>query len=223
MSDAFTLEAKSRADVGKGASRRLRRLEDKIPAIVYGASKDPVSITLEHNELWHQLENEAFFSHIISLKVDGKAEDVLLKDLQRHPSKSIIMHADFLRVDKNKAITVNVPLHFINEEACIGVKMQGGRVSHTATDIEVRCLPKDLPEYIEVDMIEVETGQVLHISDVTLPEGVESVALSHGSDHDLPIANVAIPKGSSDEDEEAGADDAADTDGESENTDADKE
>ena len=155
MSDAFELEATSRADVGKGASRRLRRLEKKIPAIVYGGGKDPSSITLGHDDLWHHLENEAFFSHIITLKIDGTAEDVLLKDLQRHPAKDLLMHADFLRVDKNQPIVVNVPLHFTNEEACIGVKVQGGRISHFANDIEIRCLPKDLPEYIEVDMLEV--------------------------------------------------------------------
>jgi len=216
MSDAFELEATSRADVGKGASRRLRRLENKVPAVVYGGSKDPASITLDHDDLWHHLDNEAFFSHIISLKIDGKAEDVLLKDLQRHPAKKIVLHADFYRVDKNQAITVNVPLHFINEESCHGVKMQGGRISHTASDLEIRCLPKDLPEFIEVDMLNVELGQVLHISDISLPEGVESVALSHGSDHDLAIANVAAPKGGSDEDETPAAeDDSAADNGES--------
>ena len=211
MSDAFELEAASRADVGKGASRRLRRLENKVPAIVYGGDKDPQGITLDHDDLWHHLDNEAFFSHIISLKVDGKAEDVLLKDLQRHPAKNRVMHADFLRVKANEAITVNVPLHFINEEACHGVKMQGGRISHTATEIEVRCLPKDLPEYIEVDMLKVETGQVVHLSDLTLPSGVESVALSHGADHDLAIANVAAPKGGSDDAEDSAEEGEGDT------------
>ncbi|MCH1488111.1 MAG: 50S ribosomal protein L25/general stress protein Ctc [Pseudomonadales bacterium] len=208
MSDAFELEATSRADVGKGASRRLRRLEKKIPAIVYGGGKDPSSITLGHDDLWHHLQNEAFFSHIITLKIDGTAEDVLLKDLQRHPAKDLLMHADFLRVDKNQPIVVNVPLHFTNEEACIGVKVQGGRISHFVNDIEIRCLPKDLPEYIEVDMLKVESGTVLHISDVMLPTGVESVALSHGSEHDLAIANIAQPKGIVDEDAAEG--DAAD-------------
>jgi len=211
MSEAFVLEAESRNDAGKGASRRLRRLENKVPAIVYGGSADPVSIALEHNPMWHQLQNEAFFSHIITLKIDGVAQDVLLKDLQRHPAKDILLHADFLRVDKNQAIVVQVPLHFINEDSCIGVKMQGGRISHQANEIEIRCLPGVLPEYIEVDMQAVETGQVVHLSDVTLPEGVESVALSHGAEHDLAIANVAIAKGGSDEDEDEAAP-AADAD-----------
>lgn len=205
MSEAFEITAKSRDKMGKGSSRRLRRLENLVPAIVYGGKTAPQNISISHNEFFHHLENEAFFSHIISLKIDGKAEDVLLKDLQRHPAKPILMHADFLRVDKNQAIVVNVPLHFINEESCIGVKMQGGRVSHQASDIEVRCLPGVLPEYIEVDMIDVETGQVVHLSDVTLPEGVESVALSHGAEHDLAIANVAAPKGVSEDEEEDAA------------------
>ncbi|MBT8138740.1 MAG: 50S ribosomal protein L25/general stress protein Ctc [Gammaproteobacteria bacterium] len=209
MSEAFELEASSRADVGKGASRRLRRLDKRIPAIVYGGGKDPVSITLGHDDLWHHLENEAFFSHIISLKVDGQPEEVLLKDLQRHPAKQQVMHADFLRVTRGQAIVVNVPLHFINEEACPGVKLQGGRVSHSITELEIRCLPKDLPEYIEVDMVDAELGQVVHISDIKLPEGVESVALSHGAEQDLAIANIAQPKGlASDDEVEAGDDEA---------------
>ena len=201
MSAAFELEATRRADVGKGASRRLRRLEKQIPAIVYGGGKDPANITLDHNHLWHHLENEAFFSHIITLKIDGVAEDVLLKDLQRHPAKDQLIHADFLRVDKNQAIVVNVPLHFTNEESCPAVKLQGGRISHSVNELEVRCLPKDLPEYIEVDMMAAEIGQVMHISNVTLPAGVESVALAHGAEHDLAIANVFLPKGIADDDE----------------------
>ncbi|MDG2472950.1 MAG: 50S ribosomal protein L25/general stress protein Ctc [Pseudomonadales bacterium] len=211
MSDAYVLEATSRADAGKGASRRLRRLENKVPGIVYGGKSDPVSISMDHDPLWHQLENEAFFSSIIQLKIDGKGEDVLLKDLQRHPAKNIIMHADFLRVDKNQTIVVQVPLHFINEDSSVGVKMQGGRVAHQANEIEIRCLPGDLPEYIEVDMGEVEVGQVIHLSDVTLPEGVVSVALGLGEEHDLAIANISAPKAETETDDDAVAsdDDAA--------------
>ena len=164
MSDAYVLEATSRADAGKGASRRLRRLENKVPGIVYGGKSDPVSISMDHDPLFHQIENEAFFSSIIQLKIDGKSENVLLKDLQRHPAKKIIMHADFLRVDKNQAIVVQVPLHFVNEDSSVGVKMQGGRVSHQANEIEIRCLPGDLPEYIEVDMAEVFFFNVMEIS-----------------------------------------------------------
>ena len=215
MSDAFVLEAELRDNVGKGASRRLRRLENKVPAIIYGGKDAPINITLDHDDLWHHLDKEAFFSHIIEVKVGGKTENCLLKDLQRHPAKSILLHADFLRVDKNQPIVVNVPLHFLNEESCHGVKMEGGRISHTATDIEIRCLPADLPEYIEVDMIEAKLGDVLHLSDVKLPANVESIALSHGEEHDLAIANIAAPKGGAEEDEasDGASADSSDTDG----------
>ena len=208
MSDAY--DSKQQAEpTQEGASRRLRRLENKVPGIVYGGKSDPVSISMDHDPLFHQLENEAFFSSIIQLKIDGKGEDVLLKDLQRHPAKNIIMHADFLRVDKNQAIVVQVPLHFVNEDTAIGVKMQGGRIAHQANEIEIRCLPGDLPEYIEVDMAQVEVGQVIHLSDVTLPEGVVSVALGLGEEHDLAIANISAPKAETDDDAAASDDDDA--------------
>ena len=124
-----------------------------------------------------------------------------MKDLQRHPAKKIIMHADFLRVDKNQEIVVQVPLHFINEDTCVGVKMQSGRISHQANEIEIRCLPDSLPEFIEVDMAEIEVGQVVHLSDIKLPEGVVSVALSLGEEHDLSIASIAAPKAEVDDEE----------------------
>jgi large subunit ribosomal protein L25 len=181
--------------MGKGASRRLRRLEGMIPSIVYGANKKPTNITLEHKELMKHLEHEAFYSHIISLEIDGKAEDVILKDLQRHPAKEIVLHADFLRVSKTKKLHMQVPLHFINEDICVGAKMDGGMISHAATQLEVSCLPANLPEFIEVDLAELKIGENIHISDMTLPKGVESVALSHGADHDLLIAAVNKPKG----------------------------
>ncbi|MFK8021047.1 MAG: 50S ribosomal protein L25/general stress protein Ctc [Pseudomonadales bacterium] len=216
MSDEFVLHAQSRKDLGKGASRRLRRNQDHMPAIVYGGNGDPVNISIQHKDMLKATQNEAFYSHIIELDIDGTSEDVIIKDLQRHPAKLRLIHADFLRIVKGQKITVNVPLHFINEDQCKGVKMQGGQVLHSATDMEISCLPKDLPEYIEVDMIAVELGEQVHLSDVKLPEGVESVALSHGPDHDLSIAAVNAPKGSSDEeaaDGDAGdapaADDAA--------------
>ena len=194
MSTDFTFQAKSREDTGKGASRRLRRLADEIPAIVYGGKKKPEQISLAHKDVSKALENEAFYSHIISLNVDGKAEDVILKDVQRHPAKSIILHMDFLRVSKTKKLHTKVPLHFINEETCVGVKLSGGIIAHSMTELDIQCLPKDLPEYIEVDMAEIEIGQNLHISDIKLPSGVESVELSHGEEHDLPIATVNKPK-----------------------------
>jgi len=202
MSTDFTLYAKGREDTGKGASRRLRRLAGEIPAIVYGGKKDPARIALIHKDVMKALENEAFYSHIIALDIDGKSEDVIVKDVQRHPAKAIVLHMDFLRVSKNTKLQTRVPLHFINEDICVGVKLGGGLIAHSMTELEIMCLPADLPEYLEVDMADVDLGQTLHISDIKLPKGVESVALSHGGDHDLPIAAVNKSK-AKDEDEEA--------------------
>ena len=135
-------------------------------------------------------------------------QKAILKDLQRHPARNNVMHADFMRVDDKVAIKVNVPIHFLNEDTCVGVKMEGGMIQHQATDIEVQCLPGDIPEYLEVDMLEVATGDIVHLSDVILPEGVTSVALALGEDHDLAIASVIAPKGGSVDDEEVEATDA---------------
>ena len=211
MSTDFTLQAKGREETGKGASRRLRRLAGELPAIVYGGKKDPVQIKLVLKDVTKSLENEAFFSHIIGLEIDGKSEDVILKDLQRHPAKGWIMHMDFLRVNKDTKLQTKVPLHFINEESCVGVKVGGGLISRTMTELDIMCLPKDLPEYLEVDMTNVEIGTTLHISDITLPKGVESVALSHGTDHDLPIAAVNKPKAKVEETDEPAADAAGES------------
>ncbi len=202
MSD-FELHAKSREDKGKGASRRLRNLAHEVPAIVYGGKKDPEMISLSHRDFARALENEAFYSHIVSLKVDGKAQDVILKDVQRHPHKPFITHADFFRIDKNQKLTVRVPIHFINEDKCHGVKMEGGVITHSITELEIICLPADLPEYITVDMIDVKMDEIVHISDIKLPEGVESVALSHGDDHDhdLPVAAIHMPRAAFEEEE----------------------
>ena len=202
----FALDAQIREDAGKGASRRLRR-QALVPAIVYGGKKEPQNITLENRELIKHLEHEAFYSHIITLNVAGKTEDVILKDLQRHPAKAEVLHADFLRVSKDQKLTTKAPLHFINEDICKGVKLQGGVIAHSMTELEISCLPADLPEYIEVDLAEVELGQIVHISDLQLPSGVESVALAHGADHDLPVAAVNKPKGAAVDD--AAADDTS--------------
>lgn len=197
----FTLNAVVREDAGKGASRRLRREKNEVPAIVYGGSKKPQNISVKYNEFVKHLENEAFYSHIITLKVDGKEQEVILKDLQRHPAGAIIYHADFFRVSKTKKFTTNVPLHFVNESKSKGVKTQGGVVSHNITELEISCLPADLPEFIEVDLLDIELGQIVHISDLKLPKGVESVALSHGEDHDLAVATISKPRGTVEADE----------------------
>ena len=194
MSTDFTLQAKGREDTGKGASRRLRRLAGEVPAIVYGGKKNPTKIALTHKDVAKALENEAFFSSIISLNIEGTSEDVIIKDIQRHPAKKIVLHMDFFRVSKTTVLQTKVPLHFINEDTCPGVKLGGGIVAHTMTDIEIQCLPKNLPEFIEVDMAEVDLGDIVHISDIVLPEGVESVALNLGADHDLSVATINKPK-----------------------------
>ncbi|MED6344433.1 MAG: 50S ribosomal protein L25/general stress protein Ctc [Pseudomonadota bacterium] len=190
MSTNFTINAKSREDTGKGASRRLRRLTGEVPAIIYGGKKDAEKISILHKDITKALENDAVYSSIISLSIDGKAEDTIIKDIQRHPAKQIILHMDFLRVSKTTKLQTRVPLNFINEDICVGVKLGGGLIAHTMTDIEVSCLPKDLPESIDVDMAEVDVGQIVHLSDLTLPNAVESVSLSQGADYDLTVATV---------------------------------
>ncbi len=212
MSIDFTLSAEARTDTGKGASRRLRR-ENKVPAILYGGGGEPVMLTLKANQVARNLQEEAFYSHVLTLEVGGKSEQAILRDLQRHPAKGFVMHMDFLRVVAGQAITMQVPLHFINEEACVGVKMGGGLISHTLTELEVTCMPKDLPEYIEVDLADIDVGQSVHISDIKLPEGVTSVALAHGEEHDLSVAAVNARKGGG-SDSEDGGDDSEDASGE---------
>ncbi|BFM17149.1 50S ribosomal protein L25/general stress protein Ctc [Maricurvus nonylphenolicus] len=208
MSNEFTLNAEIREDMGKGASRRLRRLENLMPAIVYGGKKKPVNVTIPHKDMVKALENEAFYSHVITLNIGEKTETVILKDLQRHPAKAIIMHADFLRVSKTKKFTTKVPLHFINEDTCIGVKMQGGNILHNMTELEISCTAANLPEFIEVDLAEVEAGTIVHISDLKLPKGVTSVALSHGADYDLAVATVNKKKGAAADEDDAPAEEA---------------
>ena len=188
----FTLNAEVRSDLGKGASRRLRRNAGNVPAVIYGGDKAPTSITLVGKDLAKMLESEAAFASVITLKVGGSNESVLVKALQRHPSKGYVMHADFLRVIAGQKLTAHVPLHFMNQESSVGVKQQGGEILHTINEVEVSCLPKDLPEFIEVDMAKVALDQIVHLSDLNVPAGVELVSLAHGSD--LPVASIHLPR-----------------------------
>jgi len=219
MSESFIIEAEVRTDTGKGASRRLRH-SNQVPAVLYGAGEDPVALTLSHNEMFHHLENEAFYSHILTINVGKKKEKAILKDLQRHPAKPRLMHADFQRVNMKEKLRMHVPLHFINEETSPGVKA-GGLVTHSSTELHISCLPTDLPEFIEVDLGELELDASLHISDLTLPKGIESVNLSHGTDssHDDIVAAIHLPRAEkADDEDEAPAEAAADaaaTEGES--------
>ncbi|WP_213875289.1 50S ribosomal protein L25/general stress protein Ctc [Pseudomonas sp. dw_358] len=185
----FTLNAEARSDLGKGASRRLRRLASLVPAVVYGGEKAPESISMLAKEVAKLLENEAAFSHVIELNVGGTKQNVLIKALQRHPAKGHVMHADFVRVVAGQKLTAIVPIHFLNQEAAV---KKGGEISHTETELEVTCLPKDLPEFIEVDLANAEVGTIVHLSDLTAPKGVEFVALAHGND--LAVANVHLPR-----------------------------
>ena len=198
MKDIFEIEAQSRSDMGKGASRRLRHA-GLVPGIVYGASKDPEMISLVHSDLLQHLENEAFYSHILTVKIGKRGEKVILKDLQRHPAKPFITHIDFQRIVAKEKIKMHVPLHFIAESKAPGVKM-GGVVSHHIADVEVTCLPKDLPEFIEVDMSQMEIGDSVQMSGIVLPKGVEIPILAQGEEYDLPV--VSIHTGHEEEPEE---------------------
>ncbi|MCL7941015.1 50S ribosomal protein L25/general stress protein Ctc [Halomonas sp. ATCH28] len=206
MSD-YTLNASVRNDLGKGASRRLRRANEQVPAIIYGGEQAPQPIAVDKTSFYKALEDEAFFSSVINLQVDGKAQQVVVRDLQRHPFKPLITHADFLRVDATHEITLRVPLHVVGEEKCKGIKDEGGELHVLSNEVEVSCLPKDLPDYLEIDIAEVELGTTLHLSDLAVPAGVTLVALTHGEDHDNAVLSITKPKvrgTDEDEDEEGG-------------------
>ncbi|EKD74001.1 MAG: 50S ribosomal protein L25 [uncultured bacterium] len=189
----FELEAHVREDIGKGASRRLRHA-DKVPAIVYGAGEQAVSLTLDHSKTLHALSHEAFYSHILTLKVGSKNEKVILKDIQRHPARPRITHIDFLRIRADQKLHMHVPLHFIGEENAPGIK-EGGVFSHLMNDIEVICLPADLPEFIEVDASNLALDQSIHLSELKLPKGVELAAFLHGVEgHDQAMISIHIPQ-----------------------------
>jgi large subunit ribosomal protein L25 len=189
----FELNAEPRQDKGRAASRRMRR-EGKVPTVMYGGNGDPVMLTVDRDDLEHHLENEAFYSHINKINVKGSsAEDAVLRDLQRHPAKGLVQHMDLLRIVAGEAIRMNVPLHFINEETCPGVKDEGGIIQHNMNDIEIECLPRNLPEYIEVDCAGMHLHDAIHMSEITVPEGVELVELLH-QDIDRTVVSVQVPR-----------------------------
>ena len=185
------ISAQKRTLQGKGASRRLRG-SGKVPGIIYGGENPAQAIELDHNGLYHQLKLEAFHASILSMDVEGQKESVLLRDIQMHPFKLQVLHIDFQRIDPNKKIHMKVPLHFINAEIAPGVKLSGGLVSHVLTELDVSCLPKDLPEFLTVDLADLAAGSTLHLSDLKLPEGVEIPALQKGEN--LPVATIVIPR-----------------------------
>lgn len=197
MSTQFELNAETRQTFGKGASRRLRRLANKVPGIMYGGGEEPKSLAFDHNQLLKALEHEAFYSHILTIHIDGNPQKAVLKDLQRHPYKPRILHLDLLRITGKEKISMSVPLHFIGENIAPGVKEGKGTVSHLITSLDIRCLPDDLPEYIEVDLSNLSLDENLHISDLKLPKGVESVALLHHDDQ--PVVSIHLPRAAAEE------------------------
>jgi len=208
MSSVFEFDAVSRANAGTSSAKAIRR-NGNIPAVVYGGSFEPELIELSHNEVTKRLANEAVYSHILQLNVDGKVQNAVLKDMHRHPSKDTIMHMDFMRVVMGEKFKTNVPLHFVNEEISPGIK-EGGVVMHSMVDVEIECLPKDLPEYIEVDLSDLGIGDAIHLSELVVPAGVSILLLAHDEDHDLSVAQIMKTRGGSeDEDDENVASDVA--------------
>ena len=193
MAKGFDLTAELREDAGKGASRRLRRA-GRIPAILYGGGKPPRPITFERNELLRQMEQEAFFSSVLTVRVDGKKQSAILKDVQVHPAKRALLHLDLQRIVATEKIRISVPIHFLNEATAHGVKLGGGTVSHMMTEVEVVCLPKDLPEYLDLDIGELELNQTLYLSDIPLPEGVEIPELAQGPEQNRGVVSIQIIK-----------------------------
>lgn len=189
----FDLEAADRNDLGKGASRRLRRQKDLVPGIVYGGpNKKPRSISIPHRVIKKALENEAFYSHILTLSIDGQSEKVILKAMQRHPYKPVIQHLDFQRVDMEKPIHLHVPIHFINEKIAPGIQA-GGQLSHQMADLAISCLPQDLPEFIEVDLANMELDDIIYLSNISLPKGVTASALANAT-QEIPVVSIHLPK-----------------------------
>ena len=206
MSDQFELIARTRARSGTALVRRLRR-EGDVPAVLYGGSKENISIAIDHDVLFHSLEKEEFHSAIIVINTDGNKEQAILRDVVRHPYKTSILHADFQRVDAKKTLTMSLPIHFIGEEECVGVKTSEGIISHLMTEVEISCLPKDLPESLQLDVSALDLNDSLHLSDIKLPEGVHITTLMHdeNNEHDHAVVAVLPPKVSLVEEEEGAA------------------
>ena len=195
MSDQFELIARTRARSGTALVRRLRR-EGDVPAVLYGGGKENLSIAINHDVLFHSLEKEEFHSAIIVINTDGNKEQAILRDVVRHPHKAGILHADFQRVDDKKVLTMSLPIHFIGEDECVGVKIAGGIISHLMTEVEIACLPKDLPESLELDVSALDLNDSLHLSDIKLPAGVNITTLMHdeNKEHDHAVVAVLPPK-----------------------------
>lgn len=193
MDNQFEISASVRTQFGTGASRRLRK-DERVPGVLYGGQGETIALTLDHNEVWTHLQHEAFHSHILNLKVDGRSESVVLREVQYHPFKPKAEHLDFLRVVAGQALRMTVPIHFLGEEVAIGVKQGGGIVAHHESEVEIECLPKDLPEYIEVDISDLNVDDVVRLSELKLPSGVVIPELELGPEHDRPVVSIYIPR-----------------------------
>ena len=203
MSVHHTIVAEFREGAGKGASRRLRRT-GKVPAIIYGGHRDPVALTLNHTELLHASEHETFYSSIIEIQAgDGLVQQAIVRDMHRHPFKPLIMHVDFMRVSAGEVLTISVPLHFIGEENSPAGKMSGVVIQHHMTEVEIEALPKDLPEFLSIDLSAMKVGDSIMLSEIVLPEGVTIPALASGAEHDTPVANAIHVKESQGSETEA--------------------
>jgi len=213
MSEEFNLIAEMRDDQGKGASRRLRR-QGKVPAVIYGAGRDPRNLMFDHNKVLRQLEDPSFYSSILNIKVGEKSRAAIVKDIQRHPSKKQIIHIDLQRIVEDEQIKMQIPIHYLGEEDAVGVKIGGGTVTKLMTELEISCLPKDLPEFLEVDISDLELDQMLNVSDISLPEGVEISDIM--KEQDQAIVSIQEIKEIIEEDI---VDEDSESDGESEGSD----
>lgn len=197
MSNVFEFVAESRKQSGKNTARNARR-QGNVPAVIYGGHGEPQMLMLSHNEVVKHLMHEAVYSHVLDVTIDGKKEKAVLKGVQRHPAKAQVLHLDFMRVSMSESLKVHVPLHFVNEDTSVGGK-KGGVATHSMVDVEVSCLPADLPEYIEVNLANLDIGESIHLSDLALPAGVEIIALAQGPEHDLPVVSMMASKTSKEE------------------------
>lgn len=213
MSQQIEIQAAARAQLGTGASRRMRRLEERVPGVVYGGDAAPQPLSLKRNELVQAMQQEAFHSQVLTLVLDGVAQQAVVREVQRHPASDRVLHVDFLRIRADQTIHVQVPLHFVNEDHCVGVRRGGGSIVHNLIEVEIAALPADLPEFIELDIRELEVGHSLHLSDLKLPSKVTLVALSYGADHDIPVISVQPPRGGAAADDEAAAEQDAEASG----------
>ncbi len=210
MTDQITLEVQHRSERGTGASRRLRRLQGMIPGVLYGEKTETQAVMISDRALNKALQEESFFSQVLDIKLGEESIPAVVRDVQRHPASHRVLHFDLLRISEDHEIQVSVPLHFLNEESCVGVKVGGGNIARSLTELDIRCLPRHLPEFIEVDLAEVETGQTIHLSDLVLPEGVTLGYAQLGDhEHDSPVVSVTTRRGGKADDEEDMAEAAA--------------